>query len=132
MNPKIDSNGNKFWHLNGLLHREDGPAIEWADGGKSWYKNGKRHRLDGSAVECANGDKDWWINGKLHRLDGPAIEWVDGEVRCEGLTGFWYLNGTDISEELHYKLTQGSIKDLPLYLGLGCDEYISERLKNES
>jgi hypothetical protein len=23
--------------LNGNLHREDGPAIEWADGTKYWY-----------------------------------------------------------------------------------------------
>tara|TARA_Y100001956_G_scaffold56034_1_gene55020 strand:- start:172 stop:408 length:237 start_codon:yes stop_codon:yes gene_type:complete len=38
---KIDSNGNKCWWLNGKLHREDGPAIEWADGDKWWYLNGE-------------------------------------------------------------------------------------------
>tara|TARA_R110000868_G_scaffold75946_3_gene218779 strand:+ start:5587 stop:5778 length:192 start_codon:yes stop_codon:yes gene_type:complete len=32
-----DKYGSKFWYLNGLLHREDGPAIEWFDGGKYWY-----------------------------------------------------------------------------------------------
>jgi len=42
----------------GNLHREDGPAIEWADG-----------------------SKEWWINEKLHREDGPAIEWADGTKR---------------------------------------------------
>jgi len=26
--------------LNGKLHREDGPAIEFANGDKSWYLNG--------------------------------------------------------------------------------------------
>jgi hypothetical protein len=26
------SNGDKEWFLNGKLHREDGPAVEWADG----------------------------------------------------------------------------------------------------
>ena len=44
------------------FHREDGPAIEWANGTKNWYVNGKRHREDGPAVECANGEKEWCIN----------------------------------------------------------------------
>lgn len=26
---------------DGLLHREDGPAVEWADGFKFWYLNGE-------------------------------------------------------------------------------------------
>ena len=38
---KVYTNGDKFWYLNDELHREDGPAIEWADGSKSWYLNGK-------------------------------------------------------------------------------------------
>ena len=37
---EVDDSGNKFWYLNGKLHREDGPAIERADGNKSWYLNG--------------------------------------------------------------------------------------------
>jgi len=32
--------GSKRWYLNGKLHREDGPAIEWNDGDKRWYLNG--------------------------------------------------------------------------------------------
>ncbi len=98
MNPKIDSKGNKFWYLNGKLHRIDGPAVEGADGSKIWYLNDKRHREN-----------------------GPAIEWTDGNK-------YWYLNDKEITEDFHHKLTQGSIKDLPLYFGLGYDEYISERL----
>ena len=34
--------GNKIWWLNGKLHREDGPAIEYANGDTFWYLNGKR------------------------------------------------------------------------------------------
>ena len=34
------------WYQNGLLHRDDGPAIEWADGGEMWFKNGEYHRGD--------------------------------------------------------------------------------------
>ena len=29
--------GSKAWMLNGNLHRETGPAIEWANGFKEWY-----------------------------------------------------------------------------------------------
>ena len=28
-----------FGYLNGKLHREDGPAMEWANGSKSWFLN---------------------------------------------------------------------------------------------
>ena len=27
--------------MNGKLHREDGPAIEWANGDKEWWLNGE-------------------------------------------------------------------------------------------
>jgi len=37
---KVCDNGDKYWFLNGILHREDGPAIEWASGGKYWCLNG--------------------------------------------------------------------------------------------
>jgi len=58
-----DKNGNRFWRLNGKRHREDGPAVEFADGGRSWYLNGKFHREDGPAVEWADGDRSWYLNG---------------------------------------------------------------------
>ena len=61
---KVYPSGIKEWYLNGKLHREDGPAIEYSDGGKEWYLNGKRHREDGPAIEWYYGDKEWWINGK--------------------------------------------------------------------
>jgi hypothetical protein len=61
---KVCANGTKSWHLNGKLHREDGPAIEYANGSKYWCLNGKYHREDGPAVEYANGTKQWYRNGK--------------------------------------------------------------------
>jgi hypothetical protein len=66
---KVHTNGDKYWYLNGKLHREDGPAVEYSDG-----------------------NKFWWLNGKRHREDGPAMEWANGDE-------FWYLNGEDLSEE---------------------------------
>ena len=35
----VDSEGTKRWYLNGQLHREGGPAVEFADGTKFWYLN---------------------------------------------------------------------------------------------
>ena len=39
---KVNENGT-FWRLNGNLHREDGPAIEYANGTKYWWLNGKEY-----------------------------------------------------------------------------------------
>ena len=61
---KVFENGTKHWYLDGKLHREDGPAVEWSNGTNHWYLNGKKHREDGPAVEWSNGDKDWWLNDK--------------------------------------------------------------------
>ena len=83
-------------YLNHNLHREDGPAIEYADGGKEWYLNGKLHREDGPAVELADGSKVWTLNGKRHREDGPAVEFPDGEKR-------WYLNHRPVTWQQVYR-----------------------------
>ena len=32
-------------------------------GGVVWYKDGLLHRTDGPAVEYPNGSKEWWVNG---------------------------------------------------------------------
>ena len=89
---RVYDNGNKYWLLNGKLHREDGPAIERADGSKSWFLNDNLHREDGPAIEGADGRKSWLLNGKLHREDGPAVEGSYGFK-------FWYLNGKLLTEQ---------------------------------
>ena len=60
---RVHDGGTKEWFLNGKLHREDGPAIEYSYGDKQWFLNGERHREDGPAVEYADGDKSWYLNG---------------------------------------------------------------------
>jgi hypothetical protein len=85
-----DKDGVKRWYKNGNLHREDGPAIEYANGDKYWYLNGNRHREDGPAIERASGDRVWYLNDNRHREDGPAIEYASGSK-------FWYLNGKEIT-----------------------------------
>jgi len=61
---RVHENGNKCWYLNGKLHREDGPAVEYANGDKDWYLDGKRHREDGPAMECDGCNTFWYLNGK--------------------------------------------------------------------
>ena len=42
-----------------------GKEIEiWADGTQSWWLNGKQHREDGPAVMYANGFQRWYQNDK--------------------------------------------------------------------
>ena len=89
---KTCSDGSKFWYLDGKLHREDGPAIEYPNGSKRWCLNGELHREDGPAVENSNGSKYWYLNGEAHREDGPAFEYLDGSK-------YWYLNGKELTEE---------------------------------
>jgi hypothetical protein len=58
-----NSHGDKFFYKNYLLHREDGPAVEFAGSGtKMWHINGVIHREDGPAVESKDGNQ-WYLNG---------------------------------------------------------------------
>lgn len=83
---KVERDGTKLWYLHGVLHRDDGPAVERPDGEKWWFQYGKEHRDDGPAIERADGTKQWFRDGKCHREDGPAVEWADGHKD-------YYLNG---------------------------------------
>jgi hypothetical protein len=99
---KIDEYGDKRWYFNGKLHREDGPAIEYANGTREWYINDKLHREDGPAIEFANGTRAWYIKGKLHREDGPAVEYADGE-KC------WFINDEPLTESRFNKRTNKNL-----------------------
>jgi hypothetical protein len=83
----IDANSDRVvWFLDSWRHREDGPAVIWANGIQEWCLNDKRHRTDGPAVIRASGDQWWYLNGKRHREDGPAVICADGTQK-------WFLNG---------------------------------------
>ncbi len=65
---EITELGSKFYYKDRemtILHREDGPAVEWSDGDKKWWIDGKLHRTDGPAVECSDGSKVWYIHDEL-------------------------------------------------------------------
>lgn len=68
----IDKHGTKRWkNKAGLLHRTDGPAMEFASGTKSWYINGRLHREDGPAIEWVNDEPEYWLDGvQVIKKDG--------------------------------------------------------------
>ncbi len=41
---------------------------KWENGDKFWYIEGKLHRLDGPAREFSDGYKQWWIEGKENNV----------------------------------------------------------------
>ena len=49
--------GNYIWYKDGVIHREGGPAIEYADGSKEWIQNDVLHRTDGPACEWSDGNR---------------------------------------------------------------------------
>lgn len=67
----VDVDGVESWTCDkkGHFHREDGPAILYADGSCSWWLNGKRHRVDGPArtfIENGGDPKyEWWIDNEF-------------------------------------------------------------------
>ena len=60
----IWNDGQVDWTINGVLHREDGPALSYPDGSCRWYLNGKLHRSGGPAVDGAM-HKFWYIHGEI-------------------------------------------------------------------
>lgn len=62
----IDVFDTKRWfNEDDLIHREDGPAIEFATGTKFWYIYGYCHRMNGPAIEYNWGDNEWWYENNL-------------------------------------------------------------------
>ena len=89
---EVDKDGtHRYYNSAWQYHRENGPAVEYANGEKWWYQNGQPHRIGGPAIELADGTKFWYQNGKLHREDGPAVIWAN-------VTEWWYINGKQLSE----------------------------------
>ena len=82
----------RYYNNAGELHRDEGPAVEWADSTTVWYQNDHIHRTAGPAIEYPNGNKEWWQNGQRHRVDGPAITRADGSKA-------WCINGKAMTED---------------------------------
>lgn len=84
----------RVWCRDGLIHRDDGPAIDravWFAPYQEYWLMGRRHRVNGPAV--VGKDETWYHHGLIHRSDGAAVVNIDrrnhygvwvwyGEVFC--------------------------------------------------
>jgi len=59
--------GFEEWRLDGILHRNRGPAVIHNDGYREYWVDGKLHRVGGPAVQWKNGDYLWYIHGKEYK-----------------------------------------------------------------
>jgi len=120
------NNGDKFWFLNGELHRENGlPAVEYTDGDKFWFLNGELHRENGPACEYDNGTKFWYLNGIEYKendiisLMNKSFIFKDG-IDTIATSDFWYdlIDGGYIkpeeilTDDYKVKMVRESIKTL--------------------
>ena len=70
------SDGTVCHLVDGRLHRDDGPSVEYSSGDRLWHSNDMLHRVDGPAIERVTGDNEWFRDGKkvapqglAHRVD---------------------------------------------------------------
>lgn len=79
-----DSFGNMIYRVNGLGHREDGPALILANGQVEYLRYGMRDRdpKDGPAIVYPNGKGDYWQQGYRltefcqRLLNGRYTRWI--------------------------------------------------------
>jgi len=64
----VDDYGTKHWYHNDKRHREDGPAVEYADGTKWWFVNGKE------LTEAKFNARTKSCNGKVVEIDGKKYK----------------------------------------------------------
>ena len=87
----IRPNGSREeWYLNGLLHREDGPAVYGKGTKIKYYHKGVLHREDGPAVIGSHGLQKWYRYGICTRTGGPAVIYPDGREEWRDVTGSCY------------------------------------------
>lgn len=76
------------YHYIADIHRTTGPAIVYPNGDYKYVVNGVLHREDGPAVKSGK-NTYWFKNGIYHRVGGPAIimennlEWYYDGVKVE-------------------------------------------------
>ena len=93
----------QIWQIEGISHREDGPARHINGELSEWYYNGVLHREDGPAYTFTNVFNiiKYYRHGLLHRTDGPAvIERLWGGLFRERHE--YYVNGVPISKEYKF------------------------------
>lgn len=78
----VNGTGTVSWLLDGRLHRDDGPALEWFNGTCEWWWHGNRHRVGGPVVMWPTGTMQWWISGvQVSHADHDMVAALDTSVR---------------------------------------------------
>lgn len=93
----VTREGHRFSGIDNKLHSVgDEPAVVYADGTKWWYREGLIHRDNGPAVVHPNGAQEWWLNNQRQRTEYPDSEGIHPDLR--GVKQF-YENGVLVREE---------------------------------
>jgi hypothetical protein len=76
----VTRDGRRIHYKDGLLHREDGPAVVLPNGDAFFYQNGLLHREGKPCSVLANGGRVWGLYGVPYREDGgPVVVSKDGK-----------------------------------------------------
>ncbi len=91
---KEDQKYRIIWVIKGtnILHREDGPAVEYISGLKEWHIRGLRHREDGPAVVFGDETIEWWLNDELYTKE----KWFDTlskDQKTKALYSEYFIGG---------------------------------------
>lgn len=116
LNGSVDE---KIYYKNGIIHREDGPAIiEYYPEGEirseTYFMNGNRHRSDDLPAKLWYGrkgnirEKVYYKNGKMHRVYGPSIieYFGSGDIRYN----MWHYNNEEYIEEVYEWIDENNFK----------------------
>jgi hypothetical protein len=88
-----------------IYHREDGPALKYADGAEFWYQDNVLHRVGEPAAIYADGVQVWLCNGEKHNPDGYAyINPNSGEKQ-------YWIFGKLLTEKEFLKRTQPAYEE---------------------
>lgn len=80
-NPEITKYGEQIWRdADDKWHREDGPAVIYADGEAVWFRHGHKHRDDGPSTIFPDGSVNWCLNGNMYSFE----DWLEkAAISCE-------------------------------------------------
>jgi len=90
----VGPDGTERWHLNGQLHRDEGPAVIWPDGTELWYQHGQFHR--GTADRRSSGLTSADLRTlDLHRSIGDKFRSNPTQVRSRARINLTKLRSAD-------------------------------------
>lgn len=83
------SDNDRVWCVDGLIHRNGGPAIDnyGTSDRREYWCDGRRHHATEPAV-TEHGSKTWYYHGLIHREDKPAVVVDWGHVVVS--VCYWY------------------------------------------